>query len=157
MLDKMKEHSQTYFLIDGFPKNQDNLTEWNKKMGDKVDLQCVLFFDCDEQVCRLTHLVQYLVLYTRVLSASRFFQNAVWCSVSYPRATMNFILFFLLDGNLRNPCQTSALNNKQSLWKTFARIDPVHSQHTSCFTTNLTQHFRRCTVALIFRKLSRWR
>ena len=52
MLGTMQQNSQNdRFLIDGFPRNQDNLTGWNKQMADKVDLQCVLFFDCDEQVC----------------------------------------------------------------------------------------------------------
>ncbi|XP_058062898.1 UMP-CMP kinase [Anopheles bellator] len=39
------------FLIDGFPRNEDNLEGWTKKMSDKVDLQFVLFFECTEQQC----------------------------------------------------------------------------------------------------------
>jgi UMP-CMP kinase len=39
------------FLIDGFPRNEDNLTGWNTAMGDKVNLKFVLFFDCGEKVC----------------------------------------------------------------------------------------------------------
>jgi len=39
------------FLIDGFPRNEDNLQGWNKQMGEKVNLQCVLFFDCSEEIC----------------------------------------------------------------------------------------------------------
>ena len=38
------------FLIDGFPRNKDNLDGWNEAMGDKTNLQRVLFFDCDDQV-----------------------------------------------------------------------------------------------------------
>lgn len=38
------------FLIDGFPRNQDNLEGWNRQMGDKSQLKFVLFFDCDEEV-----------------------------------------------------------------------------------------------------------
>lgn len=38
------------FLIDGFPRNKDNLEGWNRVMGDKVNLKMVLFFDCDDQV-----------------------------------------------------------------------------------------------------------
>ena len=38
------------FLIDGFPRNKDNLDGWTRQMGEKVDLQFVLFFDCDEEV-----------------------------------------------------------------------------------------------------------
>uniref|UniRef100_A0A1B6D2J4 UMP-CMP kinase n=1 Tax=Clastoptera arizonana TaxID=38151 RepID=A0A1B6D2J4_9HEMI len=39
------------FLIDGFPRNQDNLDGWEKEMADKVDLLFILFFDCPEDVC----------------------------------------------------------------------------------------------------------
>uniref|UniRef100_T1E8G0 Putative ump-cmp kinase family n=1 Tax=Anopheles aquasalis TaxID=42839 RepID=T1E8G0_ANOAQ len=39
------------FLIDGFPRNEDNLQGWTKKMADKVELQFVLFFECSEQQC----------------------------------------------------------------------------------------------------------
>lgn len=40
------------FLIDGFPRNQDNLLGWEKTMSDKVRLRFVLFFDCSDEVCR---------------------------------------------------------------------------------------------------------
>lgn len=39
------------FLIDGFPRNEDNLTGWNKHMEGKVDIKFVLFFDCSQEVC----------------------------------------------------------------------------------------------------------
>ncbi|XP_049283759.1 UMP-CMP kinase [Anopheles funestus] len=39
------------FLIDGFPRNEDNLQGWTKKMADKVEQQFVLFFECSEQQC----------------------------------------------------------------------------------------------------------
>ena len=38
------------FLIDGFPRNEDNFSGWNKIMGDLVDMKFVLFLDCDEDV-----------------------------------------------------------------------------------------------------------
>lgn len=38
------------FLIDGFPRNKDNLDGWVREMGDKVNLQFVLFFDCEDDV-----------------------------------------------------------------------------------------------------------
>ncbi|XP_041451364.1 UMP-CMP kinase-like [Drosophila obscura] len=48
----MKSSSgQRLFLIDGFPRNQDNLDGWNRRMSAKVDMQFVLFFDCHEDVC----------------------------------------------------------------------------------------------------------
>lgn len=39
------------FLIDGFPRNEDNLQGWNKKMEAKVQLLFVLFFECTEEQC----------------------------------------------------------------------------------------------------------
>ncbi|EDV42885.2 uncharacterized protein Dana_GF18220 [Drosophila ananassae] len=47
----MKASGKSKFLIDGFPRNQDNLDGWNRQMSDKVDMQFVLFFDCGEDVC----------------------------------------------------------------------------------------------------------
>ncbi len=38
------------FLIDGFPRNEDNLTGWEKQMRDVADVKFVLFFECSEDV-----------------------------------------------------------------------------------------------------------
>lgn len=47
----MQQSNSNKFLIDGFPRNQDNLDGWNREMADKVDLLFVLFFDCSEETC----------------------------------------------------------------------------------------------------------
>merc|ERR1712012_727468 len=47
----MKESDKNDFLIDGFPRNEDNLTGWNEAMGDKVNLKFVLNFECSEKAC----------------------------------------------------------------------------------------------------------
>ncbi|XP_027009477.1 UMP-CMP kinase isoform X1 [Tachysurus fulvidraco] len=48
----MKEDgSKIRFLIDGFPRNEDNLQGWSKVMDDKADVKFVLFFDCSNEVC----------------------------------------------------------------------------------------------------------
>lgn len=39
------------FLIDGFPRNQDNLQGWNSVMDEQADVRFVLFFDCSNQEC----------------------------------------------------------------------------------------------------------
>uniref|UniRef100_A0A8C2V828 Nucleoside-diphosphate kinase n=1 Tax=Chinchilla lanigera TaxID=34839 RepID=A0A8C2V828_CHILA len=39
------------FLIDGFPRNQDNLQGWNKTMGGKAGVSFVLCFDCNNEIC----------------------------------------------------------------------------------------------------------
>ena len=47
----MTQSEKNNFLIDGFPRNEDNLLGWNKAMGEKVNLQCVLFFHCTQEIC----------------------------------------------------------------------------------------------------------
>lgn len=48
MIEKGWEKSK--FLIDGFPRNQDNLDGWNKVMGNDVDVKGCVCFDCSEEV-----------------------------------------------------------------------------------------------------------
>ena len=36
------------FLVDGFPRNEDNVAGWNAVMGDEVDVLGVIFFHCEE-------------------------------------------------------------------------------------------------------------
>lgn len=45
------DSSKSNFLIDGFPRNTDNLDGWNKAMAGKHELKFVLFFNCSEDVC----------------------------------------------------------------------------------------------------------
>merc|ERR1712083_883989 len=47
----MKESDKNDFLIDGFPRNKDNLTGWNEAMGDKVNFKFVLNIDCGQESC----------------------------------------------------------------------------------------------------------
>uniref|UniRef100_A0A3B3DMX0 UMP-CMP kinase n=1 Tax=Oryzias melastigma TaxID=30732 RepID=A0A3B3DMX0_ORYME len=46
-----KDETKFRFLIDGFPRNEDNLQGWNTVMDGKADVKFVLFFDCDNKVC----------------------------------------------------------------------------------------------------------
>ena len=46
----MNKNSVKKFLIDGFPRNDNNLEGWNKEMTGKADVKCVLFFECTEDV-----------------------------------------------------------------------------------------------------------
>jgi UMP-CMP kinase len=48
LLKKMKSSPKSKFLIDGFPRNADNLTGWYNVVGDKANVEGVLFFDCSE-------------------------------------------------------------------------------------------------------------
>ena len=44
------DSSKDRFLIDGFPRNQNNLDGWKKQMSDKTVVQFVLHFECTEEV-----------------------------------------------------------------------------------------------------------
>jgi len=39
------------FLIDGFPRNQDNLNGWQQEMSNKTHIHFVLFLSCPENIC----------------------------------------------------------------------------------------------------------
>ena len=43
--------SRKRFLIDGFPRNQNNYDGWQREMSGKVNVHFVLYFDCPEEVC----------------------------------------------------------------------------------------------------------
>ncbi|CAH0401462.1 unnamed protein product [Chilo suppressalis] len=47
----MQKSGKTRFLIDGFPRNKDNLDGWNCVMSDKTKLLFVLFFECSQNLC----------------------------------------------------------------------------------------------------------
>lgn len=46
-----QESGKDKFLVDGFPRNKNNLEGWARQMEDKTELQFVLVFDCTEDVC----------------------------------------------------------------------------------------------------------
>ena len=48
----MDDSKTKTFLIDGFPRNSDNLEGWEKQMDGKADVKFVLFFDCPEDVSK---------------------------------------------------------------------------------------------------------
>ncbi|GMS84051.1 hypothetical protein PENTCL1PPCAC_6226 [Pristionchus entomophagus] len=41
----------TGFLVDGFPRNQDNLEGWKRQMDEKAKVNFVLFLSCPVEVC----------------------------------------------------------------------------------------------------------
>lgn len=47
----MEADSKNKFLIDGFPRNADNLDGWERQMDGKADVKFVLFLECPEEVC----------------------------------------------------------------------------------------------------------
>jgi UMP-CMP kinase family protein len=50
MQTAMDEDGRMFFLVDGFPRNQDNLDGWNATMSDFCEVAFVLFFDVSEEV-----------------------------------------------------------------------------------------------------------
>jgi UMP-CMP kinase len=46
----MESSPVTKFLVDGFPRNFDNLQGWQRVMGEAAEVECVLFYDCPEEV-----------------------------------------------------------------------------------------------------------
>jgi len=51
LLEKaMKESGKQKFLIDGFPRNEENNSSWQKEMNQKANVEFVLYFDCPEDV-----------------------------------------------------------------------------------------------------------
>ncbi|KAF5292816.1 hypothetical protein FQA39_LY13861 [Lamprigera yunnana] len=46
-----EEASNDKFLIDGFPRNDDNLEGWSRRVADKVHLLFVLYFNCPAEIC----------------------------------------------------------------------------------------------------------
>lgn len=51
-MNRLREHEgKTTFLVDGFPRNYDNLQGWNDAMTGKVTLRGVLVFECPDDVC----------------------------------------------------------------------------------------------------------
>lgn len=47
----MQKSGKERFLIDGFPRNQDNMDGWERVMSDKTKLLFVLFFECSREIC----------------------------------------------------------------------------------------------------------
>ena len=51
LLKKEMERSESnYFVVDGFPRNIDNVQGWRDAMRDVADVDCVLFFDVPPEV-----------------------------------------------------------------------------------------------------------
>ncbi|XP_076001140.1 UMP-CMP kinase [Genypterus blacodes] len=46
-----RDEKKFRFLIDGFPRNEDNLQGWRDVMEERADVKFVLFFDCGNKVC----------------------------------------------------------------------------------------------------------
>jgi len=45
-----KEKGQMKFLIDGFPRSEGNVNAWNDVVGEDANVECVLYFECPEDI-----------------------------------------------------------------------------------------------------------
>lgn len=54
----MFDSELSHFLVDGFPRNDDNVTNWEKIVGDKADVKMLLFVECTEEVMRASSLLR---------------------------------------------------------------------------------------------------
>lgn len=50
LLDAMKKSGSELFLVDGFPRNENNLQGWESVVGSQAQVLGCLFFDCPEAV-----------------------------------------------------------------------------------------------------------
>lgn len=98
LLDKaMEDSGKQDFLIDGFPRNENNLQGWQKAMDDKTTVKFVLFFDCPEEDC-----VQRCL--ERGLTSGRTDDNEESMRkriVTYTQSTMPIIKYYESQGLVR--------------------------------------------------------
>ena len=62
----MEASEKQTFLIDGFPRNKDNLDGWNAAMSEVAEVKMVLFFSCSEQVSLGQRWKKILTLYDQL-------------------------------------------------------------------------------------------
>lgn len=50
--EKLASLKNNKILLDGFPRNKENLEEWNKQMTDICDIQAIIYFDCSKEIMK---------------------------------------------------------------------------------------------------------
>eukprot|EP00581_Thalassiosira_minuscula_P009739 CAMPEP_0183709678 /NCGR_PEP_ID=MMETSP0737-20130205/5675_1 /TAXON_ID=385413 /ORGANISM="Thalassiosira miniscula, Strain CCMP1093" /LENGTH=203 /DNA_ID=CAMNT_0025937841 /DNA_START=135 /DNA_END=746 /DNA_ORIENTATION=+ len=50
MEELRSEKGQLKFLVDGFPRSEGNVNSWKEVVGEKAQIECVLFFECPEDI-----------------------------------------------------------------------------------------------------------
>ena len=50
MEELREEKGQTKFLIDGFPRSEGNVNSWTDVVGNRAIVECILFFECPEDI-----------------------------------------------------------------------------------------------------------
>ena len=49
---RLEKNPEGKFLLDGFPRNQENIDVWNKIIGDAAEIPCLLYFDCSDETMK---------------------------------------------------------------------------------------------------------
>ena len=62
----MTESGKETFLVDGFPRNKDNLHGWERQMSSKSNVKGVLFFECADNVEIIRFLCFILILIVNI-------------------------------------------------------------------------------------------
>ena len=50
MMELREERGQMKFLIDGFPRSEGNVNAWKEVVGERANVESVLFFECPEDI-----------------------------------------------------------------------------------------------------------
>jgi len=51
MSKQLAENGKKFFLVDGFPRNDDNCFHWDQVVGEAADVKMVLVLECDMEQC----------------------------------------------------------------------------------------------------------
>ena len=80
------------YLIDGFPRNWDNLQGWNRIMSEVVDVESILFIECDE-----TELARRLI------------SRGLFWTVQYTKCCYYYFCYYYYPTALRAPCHICSM------------------------------------------------
>ena len=50
--DAIIKSKEKLYFIDGYPRNKENIENWDKMMSDIVDIKAVFFFDCSHELMK---------------------------------------------------------------------------------------------------------
>jgi len=103
------------FLIDGFPRNQDNLEGWNAEMGAFAQVEFCLMLECPEEVMEAR-------LLKRGETSGRTDDNATAIKKrfqTFVQATQPVVAQFAEQGKVR---QVSAADSVDNVWKQIEQI-----------------------------------
>eukprot|EP01038_Epipyxis_sp_PR26KG_P010678 gene10678-14339_t len=102
----------TKFIIDGFPRDMENLRHWKEKMSDITDIKFLLFLDCPNEV-----LLERCI--ARGLTSGRSDDNEVTIKkklLTFEKCTLPVVDFFRSEGLIRE------VNSNRSREEVFSEV-----------------------------------